>query len=108
MVVRISNLLPVDDNTRQVESGTDLEIQALTMSIGAYQAINFTAIPQAVEFSTRSGTNDVSFALTNAPGNVYKTIEAGKTLSIDIASSGPYYFAVSSAGSPTVVGVALL
>ncbi len=108
MVVLTTNNLPGDASLHRIQGGTDLEFQVLTMSQGDYMTMSFGSIPNSIEFTTRSGIDDVSFALTNSPGNVYRTIQGGSTLGVDLAKAGPYYFAISSVLGTVIEGMALL
>lgn len=104
----------IDESGNVVQGGSSLEIQVLSCTASAMGAMNFSEIPKAVVFQTRSGATDVEFTFgTNtvpqtASGG-YWTIKGGETLSLDIANTGTFYFRNSaSALSSIVIGVAIL
>jgi len=103
-----------DENRNVVQGGTALEIQVLACTASNMGAMNFSEIPKAVKFQTRTGATDVEFvygtatvAQTNSGG--FYTMRAGQELAIDCASTGSFYFRNSAANQSTVViGLALL
>jgi len=103
-----------DDNKQVIQGGTEVEFLVMPCTASNMAPYNFTNIPKAVLFQTRTGATDVEFVMgtatvaqTNSGG--FFTIRAGQQLQIDIASSGPYYVRNSAANQSTVViGLALL
>jgi len=110
---KISRAQEVDASKNVVQGGTTLEIKILTCTVSSMQAMNFSEIPKAVMFQTRTAATDVEFSLTsttpNAAGGEYWTVKGGGTLSLDLAKTGTFYFRNSAANQDSIViGLALL
>jgi len=104
----------IDENKQVVQGGTRTEIQVLTCTVSNMQAINFSELPKAVKFQTRTGATDVEFVtetatVGNGGGDGYYTMRAGQELAIDCALTGSFYFRNSAANQDSIViGLALL
>lgn len=104
----------IDESRNVVQGGTRVEFQVLTCTVSNMQAINFSELPKAVMFQTRSGANDVEFVwgtntVAQSAAGGYWTIRAGETISLDCCSTGTYYFRNSAANiNALVIGVGLL
>lgn len=103
-----------DANKQVVQGGTEMEIQVLACTASNMSPMNFSEIPKAIMFQTRSGVTDVEFvygtatvAQTSSGG--YYTMRAGQELSVNLAATGTFYFRNSAANqSSVVIGLALL
>jgi hypothetical protein len=102
----------VDENGRVVAGGTTVELRIATATQSNAQAISFSELPKAILVSTREATNKVAIWIgtnTMSDGGSYYTLHPNVQMSIDLASTGPFYVRALSAGVTTVVeGLALL
>jgi hypothetical protein len=98
----------IDENKNVIAGGTTFEIQVLTCTASDMLPINFSELPKAVMFQTRTGATDVEFTwgtstVGNGANGGYFTLRNSSVLKLDCVATGTYYFRNSAANQGSIV-----